>query len=90
MVELGEFTIEEIIEHLEWEADNITLHEFKKLKEIVKDVDEVFSEKTLAENYLYQKILSLECAIDRWKLDIILENLHKHTYNEICEFFENK
>lgn len=88
--ELDDFSIEEILDHLEWEADNLTTFELTKLKKIVKDTDECFADQVLAENYLYQKIENLPSAVDRWKLEVILENLHKYTYAEICEMFENK
>jgi hypothetical protein len=88
--DLDDFSTEEIIDHLEWEADNLTSFELKKLKKIVKDTDECFADQVLGENYLYQQIESLTSAIDRWKLDIILKNLDKYTYAEICEMFENK
>jgi hypothetical protein len=88
--DLDDFTTEEIIDHLEWEADNLTTFELQRLKKIVKDTDECFADQVLGENYLYQQIESLTSAIDRWKLDIILKNLDKYTYLEICEMFENK
>lgn len=87
---LDDFSTEEILDHLEWEADSFTPSELKKLKKIVKDTDECFADQVLAENYTYQKIESLTSAVDKWKLDVILENLHKYTYTEICEMFENK
>lgn len=88
--DLDDFTTEEIIDHLEWEADNFTTFELQKLKKIVKDSDECFADQVLAENYLYQKIDTLPSAVDKWKLEVILENLHKYSYTEICEMFENK
>lgn len=88
--DLDDFTTEEIIEHLKFEASNFTTHELKELKEIVKDTDECFAEQVLSENSLYQKIVSLPSSIDVWKLEIVLENLHKYSYLEICEMFEDK
>ena len=88
--DLDDFTTEEIIEHLGWEADNLTDHELTELKKIVKDVDECFAEQVLAENYLYQQIERVTSAVDSWKLDVILDNLDKYTYTEICEMFEKK
>ena len=86
--DLSEFSTEDIIDHLKWE--DLSHSELRDLKKIVRDTDESFAEEVLAENSLYQKIISLESATDRWKLDVILENLDKYTYAEICEMFENK
>lgn len=87
--DLDDFSIEEILDHLEWEADSMTQSELNKLKKIAKDTDETFAEQVLAENTLYQKIISLGSAEDVWKMEVIIENLRKFTYTEICQIFEN-
>lgn len=86
--DLNDFSKEEIIDHLKWE--NLSHSELKELKKIVKDTDESFADEVLAENSLYQKIISLDSATDRWKIEVILENLDNYTYAEICEMFEKK
>lgn len=86
--DLSDFSTEDIIDHLKWES--LSHSQLKELKEIVKDTDESFADEVLAENSLYQKIISLDSATDRWKIEIVLENLDKYTYAEICEMFEKK
>lgn len=85
---LDDFSIDEILEHLEWRADYITLSQLNQLKTITKDTDESFAEQMLAENALYQKIISLDSAVDMWKMEVIIQNLQKFSYTEICQIFE--
>ncbi len=88
--DLDDFSMEDILDHLEWEADSMSLDELNKLKKIVKDTDETFAEQVLSENRLYQKIEALTSAEDHWKIDVVLENLHKFSYVEICQIFEKQ
>jgi hypothetical protein len=87
-IDLDDFSIDEIIQHLTWESDKITKTQLNDLKSLTKDVAEDISEQVLKENTLYQKIISLESSVDKWKMDVILKNLDKFNYLEICEIFE--
>lgn len=87
-IDLDDFSIDEIIQHLTWESDKITKTQLNDLKSLTKDVAEDISEQVLKENILYQKIVSLDSSVDKWKMDVILKNLDKFNYLEICEIFE--
>ena len=85
--DLSDFSNDEIINHLRYE--DFSHSQLRELKKIVKDSDESFADQVLAENQLYQRVVSLDSATDKWKFEVILENLGKYTYAEICEMFEN-
>lgn len=86
-VDLDDFSTDEIIDHLENIGD-LTQNQTLKLKNIIDDSEEEYSELVLIENKLYQELIKHTSLDDQMKIEIILANLHKVSYNEVYNFFK--
>ncbi|MEI6880375.1 MAG: hypothetical protein WCK82_03455 [Bacteroidota bacterium] len=88
--DLSDFELDEIIEHLSWESSSLTRAQVSRIKHIINDSEESLSDEILNENKLYKSITSRNSMIDEMKMEVIIQNLDKYGYLEICEMFEGK
>ena len=87
--DLDEFDFDEIIEHLNWNQNELTRSQVNTLRRIIKDCEYCFAQEELDKNEIYQKIKSLSNSLnDIMKLEVILSNINKFNYEKICEIFE--
>lgn len=87
-MDLDDFEIDDIIEHLKWNADELNVRQVGKIREITKDCEYEFAQEELDKNELYQKLKVFNSLNDVMKLEVIISNLDNFSYNEICKFFE--
>ncbi len=87
-MDLDDFDIDEIIDHLKWHGDELTVRQVNNIREITKDCEYNFAEEELEKNELYQKLKVHDSLNDVMKLEVIASNLDKFSYQEICEMFE--
>jgi hypothetical protein len=87
-VELDDFSFDEIIEYVCDNADYINSYQNGLLKKAIRYSEESYVDEVLDENQLYRKLSRLESLNDVMKLEVILENLDKLDYSQICEIFE--
>jgi hypothetical protein len=88
--DLNDFDLDEIIEHLSWESSSLSRAQVSKIKQIINDSEESLSDEILNENKLYKSITFRNSMIDEMKMEVIIQNLDKYGYLEICEMFEGK
>ena len=88
-MDLDDFEIDDVIEHLKWNAEELNVRQVGKIREITKDCEYEFAQEELLKNVLYQKIKTFDTLNDTMKLEVILTNLDKFSYNQICDIFEN-
>jgi len=86
--DLDDFDFDEIIEYVCDNAGFIDRSLNAKLKRAIRYSEESYIDEVLDENELYRKLSRLESLTDIMKLEVILENLDKLDYLQICEIFE--
>lgn len=86
--DLDDFEMDDIIEHLKWNGETLNIRQVGKIRDIIKDCEYEFAQEELLKNVLYQKIKTFDSLNDTMKLEVILTNLNKFSYNEICDIFE--
>lgn len=87
-MDLDDFEIDDIIEHLKWNSEDLNVRQVSEIREITKDCEYEFAQEELLKNVLYQKIKTFDSLNDTMKLEVVLTNLDKLSYNQICDIFE--
>lgn len=86
--DLDDFEVDEIIDHLDGLCV-FTQEQTRKLKSIINDSEEEYSEEILKENELYQAVIACNNSLDdTMKLELILDNLGDVSYDQIYKLFK--
>ena len=88
--DLSDFSLEEILEHLDSNSNELTKVQKNKLKEIIDDVEEDLTFRELCDDPMYQAATSVSSLNNVMKMEVIVANIDKYTYPQICELFEGK
>jgi|Laugrespbdmm15dd_1035085.scaffolds.fasta_scaffold154972_1 hypothetical protein len=86
--DLDDFDFDEIVEYVCDNAEFIDLRLNAKIKRAIRYSEENYVDEILGENELYCKLSRVESLTDAMKLEVILENLDKLDYSQICDIFE--
>ena len=83
-IQLDEFGDDEIINYLERNIHHVSSKNLSRLRSLCG-----FKQPpTSSFGELYEKISKRNLFVDDLKMEIILKNIDKYDYQQICEFFE--